>query len=498
VRLDGARVCVAGLGVTGPSAARALAARGARVVAVDARETLREQAVADELRGLGVEVRLGPAAVELLPDGVELVVTSPGWRPGQPLLAAAAVAGVPVWGDVELAWRLRPAGQPWLGVTGTNGKTTTVQMLAAILGAAGLRAVAAGNVGLPVLDAALASPAYDVIAVELSSFQLHWTSTVALQAGALLNLAPDHLDWHGSMTAYASDKAAVWRGGAVAVLNADDPAVLALAATEATGPTIGFTLGEPGPGQLGVRDGTLLERAYRPASGAASSATGGGAGTVGAGASGTKDVVLAEVTDVRPAAPHNVANALAAAALARSLDHAGLVAVPPEAVRAGLRAFDPGAHRIAPVGTVDGVDWVDDSKATNPHAAAASLQAFDRVVWVAGGLAKGATFDELVEGAAGRLRGAVLIGQDRALIAEALARHAPEIPVVEVAATDTGAMDAAALMDEVVRAAATLARPGDTVLLAPACASMDQFRDYAERGDSFAAAVARLAGGQPR
>jgi UDP-N-acetylmuramoylalanine--D-glutamate ligase len=349
--------------------------------------------------------------------------------------------------------------------------------------------VAAGNVGLPVLDAALAEPAYDVIAVELSSFQLHWTSTVALHAGALLNLAPDHLDWHGSMTAYASDKTAVWRGGAVAVLNADDPAVLALAATEATGPTVGFTLGEPAPGQLGVRDGTLLERAYSPASGAASRATGG---------EGVTETVLAEVTDVRPAAPHNVANALAAAALARSLHHAGLVAVPPEAVRAGLRAFDPGAHRIAAVGTVDGVDWVDDSKATNPHAAAASLQAFDRVVWVAGGLAKGATFDELVEGAAGRLRGAVLIGQDRALIAEALARHAPEIPVVEVAAPDTGAMDAAALMDEVVRAAATLARPGDTVLLAPACASMDQFRDYAERGDSFAAAVARMAGGQPR
>ncbi len=202
-------------------------------------------------------------------------------------------------------------------------------------------------------------------------------------------------------------------------------------------------------------------------------------------------VVLAHVGDVRPAAPHNLANALAAAALARSLHHAGLLTVPAAAVSAGLRAVDPGAHRIAHVETIDGVDFVDDSKATNAHAAAASLQAFPHVVWVAGGLAKGGQFGELVEGAADRLRGAVLIGRDRAAVAEALARHAPEIPVVEVAGTDTGAMD------DVVRAAAALARPGDTVLLAPACASMDMFRDYAERGDTFAAAVRRLPGVRP-
>jgi UDP-N-acetylmuramoylalanine--D-glutamate ligase len=162
------------------------------------------------------------------------------------------------------------------------------------------------------------------------------------------------------------------------------------------------------------------------------------------------------------------------------------VGAPADAVREGLRAFRPGGHRIAHVATVAGVDFVDDSKATNPHAASASLQAFDSVVWVAGGLAKGARFEELVESAADRLRAAVLIGRDREHVAEALARHAPQIPVVEVAATDTGAMDA------VVRAAAALAQPGDTVLLAPACASMDMFRDYAARGDAFADAVRRL------
>jgi UDP-N-acetylmuramoylalanine--D-glutamate ligase len=309
--------------------------------------------------------------------------------------------------------------------------------------------------------------------VEVSSFQLHWTETVEFRAAAVLNIAADHLDWHGSLEAYAADKALIWRGGAVAVVNADDPAVLDLAAARGAGQVVGFTLGEPSPGQVGVRDGTLLELGRGPANNAATA------------------VVLAEVAEVRPPGPHNVANALAAAALARSLDHAGVRVVGAGAVQAGLRAFSPGAHRIAHVVTVDGVDYVDDSKATNAHAAAASLTAFPHIVWLAGGLAKGARFDDLVEGAKHRLRGAVLIGRDRALLAEALARHAPEIPVVEVTGTDTGAME------EAVRAAAAIARPGDTVLLAPACASMDMFRDYAERGDVFAAAARRLTGVRP-
>ncbi len=273
-QLAGLRVCVAGLGVTGPSTARALVARGARVMALDSRDRDRERALAAELRDLGVDVRLGDA--DALPDGVDLVVTSPGWRPDHPLLVAAVERGVPVWGDVELAWRLRPAGQPWLGVTGTNGKTTTVHMLAAILGAAGHRAVAAGNVGLPVLEAVLTEPAYDVLAVELSSFQLHWTSTVALHAGAVLNLAPDHLDWHGTAEAYAADKALVWRGGATPVVNADDPAVVALAAATTAVDPVGFTLHEPAACQLGVHEGTLLEAACSAAHTKVGSATGGG------------------------------------------------------------------------------------------------------------------------------------------------------------------------------------------------------------------------------
>ncbi len=448
-------VTVAGIALSGAAVARALAGRGARVTVVDGRDGPAEQDRAEELAGLGVRVQLGPGAVtDVVPaTEADLVVTSPGWRPDQPLLRAAAAAGTPVWGDVELAWRLRDPAVPWLAVTGTNGKTTTVQMLASILAAAGLRAVAAGNVGLPVLDAVLAEEPYDVLAVELSSYQLHWSSTVACHAGALLNLAPDHLDWHGSLVAYAEAKTRIWGPGTRVAYNADDPPTVALAA--AFPGAVSFTLGAPVTGQFGVLTGHLVD------------------------ATGAVPSVLADVADVVPAAPHNVANALAAAALARSL------AVPPAAVGAGLRAFRLDAHRIAAVGTVEGVDYVDDSKATNPHAAAASLQAFRPVVWVAGGLAKDASFDDLVRAGADRLRAVVLLGRDRAVIAAALARHAPDVPVVEVPATDTGAMD------DVVRAAAGLARPGDTVLLAPACASMDMFTGYAERGDAFAAAVGR-------
>ncbi len=512
MRLAGSRVVVAGLGVTGPSVVRALHARGATVVAVDGRTGPREVDLADQLRGDGVTVLLGADAVSGaggVLDGADLVVTSPGWRPDNPLLLAAAARQVPVWGDVELAYRLRPTDQPWLGVTGTNGKTTTVLMLASILRAAGHHAVAAGNVGLPVLEAALADPPYDVLALELSSFQLHWTSTMRLYAGAVLNVAPDHLDWHGSLEAYGEDKARVWRGAAVRVLNLDDPATVALLgrASDPDEPAavVAVTSGRPDI-DTAIRQLDVASRLAAPRLDGLLGVVEGRAGVVASRlVEQPGGAVLAEVSDIRPPAPHNVANALAAAALARSLDHGGVLSVPPDAVAAGLRALAPGPHRIAHVVTVDGVDWVDDSKATNPHAAAASLAAFPSVVWVAGGLAKGARFEELVIGAADRLRGVVLLGRDRALVAEALARHAPEIPVLEVTGPETGGRHdgadevgaGATVMDDVVRAAAGLAAPGDTVLLAPACASMDMFRDYAQRGDAFAAAARRLTGVRP-
>ncbi|MFF9348633.1 UDP-N-acetylmuramoyl-L-alanine--D-glutamate ligase [Streptomyces sp. NPDC014734] len=465
---QGTHVTVAGLGVSGIPAARVLHGLGAVVTVVNDGDDERSRAQAAELEAQGITVRLGDGAT--LPESTELVVTAPGWKPDKPLFAAAAEAGVPVWGDVELAWRLRgldgrePA--PWLAVTGTNGKTTTVRMLASILEAAGLRTAAVGNIGVSLLDAVLGDREYDVLAVELSSYQLHWAPSLRAHSAAVLNLAPDHLDWHGSMEAYAADKGRIYEGNRVAcVYNAAEKATEDLvreADVEEGCRAIGFTLATPGPSQLGVVDGILVDRAFVE--------------------NRQKQAQeLAEVTDIDPPAPHNIANALAAAALARAFG------VEPAAVRDGLRAFRPDPHRIEHIADVGGVAYVDDSKATNTHATEASLAAYDPIVWIAGGLAKGATFDELVTGAAGRLRGVVLMGRDRALIREALARHAPEVPVVDLDRTDTGAMS------EAVREAARLARPGDTVLLAPACASMDMFVNYNKRGEAFADAVRALA-----
>ncbi|MCX5390166.1 UDP-N-acetylmuramoyl-L-alanine--D-glutamate ligase [Streptomyces sp. NBC_00094] len=462
---NGKKVTVAGLGVSGIPAARVLHGLGAVVTVVNDGDDERSRAQAAELEAEGVTVRLGDGAT--LPTGTELIVTTPGWRPDKPLFAAAAEAGVEVWGDVELAWRLRgPGAAPWLAVTGTNGKTTTVRMLASILEAAGLRTAAVGNIGVSLLDAVLGEEQYDVLVVELSSYQLHWAPSVRVHSAAVLNLAPDHLDWHGSMEAYAADKGRIYEGNQIAcVYNVADKATEDLvveADVEEGCRAIGFTLGTPGPSELGVVEGILVDRAFVE--------------------NRQKNAQeLAEVSDVQPPAPHNIANALAAAALARAFG------VDAKAVRDGLQAFRPDPHRIELVEEIEGVTYVDDSKATNTHAAEASLAAYDPIVWIAGGLAKGAAFDELVEKSAKRLRGAVLIGADRALIREALARHAPEVPVVDLDRTDTGAMS------EAVREAARLARPGDTVLLAPACASMDMFTNYNKRGEAFADAVRALA-----
>ena len=446
--------CVAGLGVSGTAVARVLAGRGERVVVVEGTEGERQLAAAAELARLGVEVRFGSMD---LPEGVTRLVTT-GWAPHHPLIAAALEAGVEVVGEVELAWRLRPAqAAPWLALTGTNGKTTAVRMLTSILLAAGRKALAVGNVGVPVVQA-VAEP-YDALAVELSSFQLHWSGSLAPHAAAILNLAPDHLDWHGSMAAYAAAKGRVFERAGTVIYNADDPEAARLA-----GPypeAVGFTLRVPRPGQLGVVEDLLVDRAFvaDPAESAEE---------------------LATLADVRPFAPHNVANALAAAALARTLG------VPAEAVRQGLRDFVPDPHRMSHVDRVGDVEYVDDSKATNPHAAAAALRAYPSIVWVAGGQLKGADVDDLVRQAAPRLRGAVLLGADRAAIAEALARHAPNVPVVDIAGQDTG------VMDRVVTEAARLATPGDTVLLSPAGASLDMFPGYPARGEAFARAVHRL------
>jgi UDP-N-acetylmuramoylalanine--D-glutamate ligase len=403
---------------------------------------------------------------------VDVLVVSPGLSPLSPIIAAAQSAGVPVWGELELAWRLRlPSGAaPWLVVTGTNGKTTTTLMLEAMLRAAGLRTVAAGNIGVSMVDVVMAEATpegqLDVIAVEVGAPQLPFLHSMSPQASVCLNIAEDHVDLFGSFDAYVAAKARIYaRTQVAAVYNVADEVTLRMVedADVVEGcRAIGFTLGVPDISMLGVVEDILVDRAF-----------------VANRAQAAQE--LATVSDVRPAAPHNVANALAASALARA--HG----IPAAAVRDGLRAFEPAGHRISDVGTVDGVRYIDDSKATNCHAAQTSLMAYDRVVWIAGGLAKGQSFDELVQATAGQMSGVVLLGRDRGVIAEAIARHAPDLPIVEVSRTDTGAMT------DVVEAAAAMAGPGDTVLLAPGCASWDMFRDYAQRGEMFAGAVATLA-----
>jgi UDP-N-acetylmuramoylalanine--D-glutamate ligase len=465
---DGVRAVVAGFGVSGFAAADSLLFMGAGVTALDeaTNDTKAEQATL--LESLGASIRLEPGATATLPDDVDVVVTSPGWQPSAPLLAQAAARGVPVWGEVELAWRLRDPEHPtpWLAVTGTNGKTTTVQMLDSILRAAGLRSAAAGNVGRPIVEAVMDPEPYDVFAVELSSFQLHYTHSMSAESAVVLNVAEDHLDWYAGPTGmadYAADKGRIYeRVRRACVYNVADPETerLVREADVAEGArAVGFTLGAPSVGMLGVVDDILVDRAFIDERGSSAAE-------------------LCTLADLPSPAPHVVANALAAAALARA--HG----VPQAAVRDGLRAFQPDGHRIAEVATVDGVRWIDDSKATNPHAAQSSLQAYDPVVWVAGGLAKGARFDDLVQSVRSRLRGVVLLGRDRQVIADALSRHAPDVPVIDVGADETGDP-----MERVVDAAAGLARSGDTVLLAPGCASMDMFVSYAARGDAFAAAV---------
>ena len=459
----GTRVLVTGAGITGRSVSAALEPTGVRLTICD-----------DD--PLALQRLITPATVVTTDEAVDriadyaLVVTSPGFAPTAPVLAAASAAGVPIWGDVELAWRLDQAGwfgtpKRWLVVTGTNGKTTTTSMLHAMLVAAGRRAVLCGNIGNPVIDM-LAEPA-ELLAVELSSFQLHWAPSLRPDAGAVLNVAEDHLDWHGSMDAYAADKARAL-DGRVAVVGLDDPVASGLLDSAAASVRVGFTLNEPAKGELGVRNGALIDRAF------------------------ADGLVLADTASIPVPGPIGVLNALAAAALARAVD------VPATAIAEALSSFRVGPHRAHVVAEIDGVTYVDDSKATNPHAAHASIAAYPRVVWIAGGLLKGASVDELVSDVSNRLVGAVLIGRDRALVANALSRHAPDVPVVEVVTgedsevletNESDVNSVTRLMTAVVAAARRLAGEGDTVLLAPAGASFDQFSGYAERGDAFAAAV---------
>ncbi|MEI9512192.1 UDP-N-acetylmuramoyl-L-alanine--D-glutamate ligase [Agromyces sp. CCNWLW213] len=475
----GLRVAVLGLGVTGFAVADTLAELGAEVT-VYARD--RDDDRARILDVIGVRLVVHP--LDEVPSGLadaapELVVVSPGFRPDHPVLRWAGESGVPVWGDIELAWRVRDKvrAAEWMLVTGTNGKTTTVQLAATLIAANGVRVAPCGNIGVPVLDAVRDPLGYDVLVVELSSFQLHAMPTsgpgaVHPYSSVCLNLADDHLDWHGSPEAYRDAKAKVYQNAKVAcVYNRADEATMRMveeAEVEEGARAIGFGLDTPGPSDFGVVDGILCDRAFLEERRTAA----------------LEITTLDELEANGLAVPHIVANILAASALARS--HG----VPVGVIHDALATFRLDAHRIETVAIAGGIRWIDDSKATNPHAAEASLRAFGRVVWIVGGLLKGVDADALVARHVPRLRAAVVIGRDRAALVEAFRRHAPDVPLFEVATTDTESV-----MPDAVALAASVAEEGDTVLLAPAAASMDQFTDYADRGRRFHDAVRERLGG---
>nr|WP_193509667.1 UDP-N-acetylmuramoyl-L-alanine--D-glutamate ligase [Cryobacterium sp. BB736] len=471
---SGLKAAVLGSGVTGFAVADTLVELGADVFVISERTDDTTATILDVLGVRQLVTSLGSVPPELSEFGPELVVVSPGFSPSHPVVAWAADAGLPVWGEVELAWRLRDKiGPPaqWIAITGTNGKTTTVQLTTSMLLADGYRAAACGNVGVPVLDAIRDPNGFDVLVVELSSFQLHYSHSLSPYASVCLNVADDHLDWHGSAQAYRNAKARVYDNTQVAcVYNADDPVTVGFveeADVIEGARAIGFSLGTPGPSDFGIVDGILCDRAFLDDRRNAA----------------LEITTLDELASIGLAGGHMVANVLAASALARSFG-ASI-----EGIRLALSGFQADHHRTERVAYQSGVLWVDDSKATNPHAARASLRSFNPVVWIVGGLFKGADPDELVSEVAGRLRAAIIIGADRAIISAAFRRHAPELPVFEVGEADTEDV-----MPTAVGLAVQLAVEGDTVLLAPAAASMDQFTDYADRGRRFQAAVHEILG----
>ena len=394
----------------------------------------------------------------------DLAIVSPGWRLDHLVITNLKSNGVEIISEIDFAWMLKSEINPdqtWLAVTGTNGKTTTIQMLESILIAAGVSGIACGNVGTTVVEAVTSPKKFDVLALELSSFQISWSSLPQFEAVAILNIAQDHIDWHGSFDEYANAKMKLLTKTKVAVLNLNDPEVI-LRGASWSGHKVFFGFDTPQAGEIGLVEELLIDRAFVSSPESAE--------------------VIAELTDVKPAVPHNVSNAMAAAGLALAIGIAHPL------VKSGIAKFELDKHRLQTLLTKDGITWVNDSKATNPHAATASLLSHLSNIWIAGGLAKGAKMDDLVRRTASRIKAAIIIGKDGEEIASALEKFAPEVKIFRMPKTD-GPED---LMDQVVACARDIAELGDTVLLAPACASMDQFTSYAHRGDLFALSVANL------
>lgn len=445
------RALVVGAGVTGRAVAAALREAGVGVVVTDP-EVSALASLPDD-----VEAVASDDARPLLAR-VDLVVPSPGVPATSPLLEAALEAGLPVWSEPELAARLRP-DRTVLGITGTNGKTTVTELVARMCNDGGVDAVSCGNIGTPLVEAVL-DPGDATLVAELSSFQLHFCSTLRCRVGVVLNVAPDHLDWHGTFEAYRAAKARLWAGQTT-----EDWAV-GPAQPRGTRPVLEAAPGRvarfsgEGPVELGVgvEEGAFVART----------------------SAGKQR--LAGVDDLASGSGHMVANTAAAATVAL------LAGADPDGVAAAAGAYHPGPHRTEVVTTHRGITWVDDSKATNPHATVAALASDPpsdgATIWIAGGLAKGVDLQPLAS-ALGGVRHAVLLGEAAGQL-EQVCRSAGVAATVIAGASDP--------MRAAVRAAAGVAHPGDRVLLSPACASFDLFDGYADRGERFAAAVRDLVG----
>jgi UDP-N-acetylmuramoylalanine--D-glutamate ligase len=443
------KTLIVGLGRTGLSVARFLHSRGVPFAVTDTRdrppalEALRAQMPEPPLFLGG----FAPAAFE----AADCLAVSPGVAVREPLIRDAAARGVSVVGDIELF--AREVRAPVAAITGSNGKSTVTTLVGAMARRAGLRAAVGGNLGEPALD--LLDERAELYVLELSSFQLETTASLAPRVAAVLNLSPDHLDRYPSVEAYAAAKARIFRGAACAVVNRDDERVRAMAAGLAE--VVPFTLGAPDEGELGLAQVEGADWLCRGA-----------------------DPIM-PVSELGIRGRHNTANALAALAIGAALG------LPTEAMLEVLREFRGLPHRTELVGERDGVRWLNDSKGTNPGACIAALEGLAaeqgpgaRTVLIAGGDCKGADFAELRDVAARTARAVVLIGRDAPMLERALHGAVP--------------LERASSMEEAVRLAAGRARPGDLVLLSPACASFDMFRDYEHRGQVFCEAVRRLLG----
>ena len=464
------KAVVYGLGVSGFSVADTLNELGAKVLVIADKA---DAEVVDILDVLGVQHLIGQD-LEVVQDrfaefSPDLLITSPGIKPDNALISHSRTAGIAVWTDIDLGWRIRDkAGiaSQWICITGTNGKTTVTQLVEKMLLSAGIKAAACGNIGIPILDVIRDPANFDVLVVELSSFQLEYINNIEPLASVVLNIAEDHLDWHGDMNQYGLTKGKIYNNTRVCcVYNVGDKTTSDLmqsALNSDSAQAVGFTVNTPAPNEIGWVEDILVDRGFVDDPAIA--------------------LELASLSDLNSSivlSPHLMANIAAAASLARA------AGVQPHEIAAALKEFELDAHRIQLVLEKDGISWVDDSKATNPHAAAAALASFDSVVWIVGGLLKGVDISDLVSRYSGKVRAAIVIGLDRQPVLEAFAKLAPATDVFEIVS------EPAVLMDEVVRIAKDVAQSGDTVLLAPAAASMDQFKDYAHRGESFSTAVKR-------